>query len=103
MLATGLRTRGVSILGEQLAGVRAVTFCSSKLPNRAPTGHVLMRAFFRPSAHELDTLSDTEWTQRAEAALATALPVVDAVFSAVTTRYTTRQRVPRARLIVLTH
>ena len=60
---------------EQLSGVRAVTFSSSKLPNRAPADHALLRLFFRPSEHELSTLSDGAWSERAERALASALPV----------------------------
>jgi len=60
---------------EQLAGLRAVTFSSSKLPNRAPADHVLLRLFFRPSEHELSTLSDGDWSERAERSLASALPI----------------------------
>jgi protoporphyrinogen/coproporphyrinogen III oxidase len=60
---------------EQLGGVRAVTFSSSKLPNRAPADHALLRLFFRPSEHELLTLSDGAWSERAERGLAAALPV----------------------------
>jgi len=60
---------------EQLGGVRAVSFSSSKLPNRAPTDHALLRLFFRPSEHDLLTLSDSAWSERAERALSLALPV----------------------------
>jgi len=60
---------------EQLSGVRAVTFSSSKLPNRAPADHVLLRLFFRPSKQDLATLSDSAWGERAEQALATAVSV----------------------------
>lgn len=60
---------------DQLGGVRAVSFSSSKLPNRAPTGHALLRLFFRPSEHDLLTLSDAAWSERAERALALALTV----------------------------
>jgi protoporphyrinogen/coproporphyrinogen III oxidase len=60
---------------EQLDGIRAVTFSSSKLPNRAPAGHALLRLFFRPSEHDLRTLSDEAWTVRAERGLSAALPV----------------------------
>jgi oxygen-dependent protoporphyrinogen oxidase len=45
------------------------------LPHRAPADHVLLRAFFRPSAHDLSTLSDGSWTERAERGLAVALNV----------------------------
>ena len=60
---------------EQLGGVRAVTFSSSKLPHRAPASHALMRVFFRPSTHDLRALSDGAWTERAEQALGRALPL----------------------------
>jgi len=59
----------------ELDGVRAVTFASSKLPNRAPTGSVLLRVFFRPSPAALRALSDQAWTERAEHALGLALPL----------------------------
>lgn len=58
---------------DQLASARAVTFCSSKLPNRAPPGHVLLRVFFRPSKEDSATLSDVAWGERAESVIATAL------------------------------
>lgn len=60
---------------ERLNGVRAVTFSSSKLPQRAPADHALLRLFFRPSTQDLSTLSDTAWAERAERGLAAALPV----------------------------
>jgi oxygen-dependent protoporphyrinogen oxidase len=60
---------------EQLGGVRAVTFASSKLPERAPDGHALLRVFFRPRADELTELSDAAWAERAERALGQALPL----------------------------
>jgi len=58
---------------DSLGGARAVTFSSNKLPNRAPSGQVLLRSFFRPSEHDLLTLSDAAWAERAEHALAIAL------------------------------
>jgi len=58
---------------DQLSGVRAVTFSSSKLPNRAPADYALLRLFFRPSEHDLQTLSDAAWTERAEQGLAAVL------------------------------
>ena len=60
---------------EQLSGVRAVTFVSSKLPHRAPAGGALLRLFFRPSDHDLVALSDRAWAERAESALGRALPL----------------------------
>lgn len=60
---------------ELLGGARAATFSSSKLPHRAPPGRALIRLFFRPSDHELATLSDDAWSERAERALASALSV----------------------------
>jgi oxygen-dependent protoporphyrinogen oxidase len=72
---------------EQLAGVRAVTFSSSKLPNRAPADHVLLRLFFRPSEHELSTLSDGAWSERAERGLSSALPVRGPALRAFVSRW----------------
>jgi oxygen-dependent protoporphyrinogen oxidase len=57
---------------EQLDGLRAVTFSSSKLPQRAPADHALLRLFFRPSEHDLLTLSDAAWAERGVQALAKA-------------------------------
>jgi oxygen-dependent protoporphyrinogen oxidase len=57
----------------QNEGFRACTFTSSKLPGRAPDGYVLLRAFFRPSADELSTLTDVAWIGRAERGMARAL------------------------------
>jgi len=76
--AVGHRLDGTGFIvpnPEQLAGVRAVTFSSSKLPNRAPPDHVLLRLFYRPSEQDLATLSDSAWGERAEKALATAVSV----------------------------
>jgi oxygen-dependent protoporphyrinogen oxidase len=56
----------------QLDGFRACTFTSSKLAPRAPEGHALLRAFFRPSDAEL-ALDDAAWTARAARALERAL------------------------------
>ncbi len=72
---------------EQLAGVRAVTFSSSKLPNRAPADHALLRLFFRPSEHDLQTLSDGAWSERAERGLAAALPVRGPALRAFVSRW----------------
>jgi oxygen-dependent protoporphyrinogen oxidase len=72
---------------EQLGGVRAVTFSSSKLPNRAPRDHVLLRVFFRPSERELSTLSDGAWSERAERGLASALPVRGPALRAFVSRW----------------
>lgn len=56
----------------QLGGFRACTFTSSKLAPRAPAGHALLRAFFRPSAADLE-LDDAAWTERAARAVERAL------------------------------
>jgi oxygen-dependent protoporphyrinogen oxidase len=71
----------------ELGGLRAVTFASSKLPHRAPPGSVLLRLFFRPTAQDLQTLSDGEWTERAERALALALPLEGAAERAWVSRW----------------
>lgn len=72
---------------EQLDGVRAVTFSSSKLPNRAPADRALLRLFFRPSAADLEALSDAAWSERAERALARALPIVGAAERSFVSRW----------------
>ena len=72
---------------EQLGGVRAVTFSSSKLPNRAAADHALLRLFFRPSEHDLRALSDGAWAERAERALARALPLNAGAEHAVVSRW----------------
>ena len=72
---------------ERLGGVRAVTFCSSKLPNRAPPDRVLLRAFFRPSDHDLRALSDGAWAERTERALGRALPLTGPVLHAFVSRW----------------
>jgi oxygen-dependent protoporphyrinogen oxidase len=61
--------------GAQDEGFRACTFVSSKLRGRAPADSALLRIFFRPSDDELRTLSDDDWTRRAERSAARALPI----------------------------
>jgi oxygen-dependent protoporphyrinogen oxidase len=41
-------------------GLRACAFCSSKFPNRAPDGHVLLRAFFRPEGVAVESVASWE-------------------------------------------
>ncbi len=60
---------------QQQEGFRACTFASSKLPDRAPEGHALLRSFFRPSARDLRELDDSGWAARAARQLARALPL----------------------------
>ncbi|MEO7034910.1 MAG: FAD-dependent oxidoreductase [Polyangiaceae bacterium] len=72
---------------EQLEGVRAVSFSSSKLPHRAPTGHALFRVFFRPSEQDLRELSDAAWMERAGRALARALPLSGAAVHGAVSRW----------------
>jgi oxygen-dependent protoporphyrinogen oxidase len=61
---------------ELMRGLRAVTFASSKLANRAPPGYALFRLFFRPTDLDRQTLSDEAWAERAEHALGSALPLL---------------------------
>jgi len=72
---------------EQLGGVRAVTFSSSKLPQRAPADRALLRLFYRPSEHDLRSLSDGAWAERAERALGRALPLHGSAEQAVVSRW----------------
>jgi len=55
-------------------GVRACAFASSKFPDRAPGGSVLLRAFFRPPPNDA-TRPDDEWIGRAHHVLAAALDI----------------------------
>jgi oxygen-dependent protoporphyrinogen oxidase len=59
----------------QQEGLRACTFSSSKLPNRAPTGFALLRLFFRPAEQDLSGLSDAAWVGRAAQQLKRVLPI----------------------------
>jgi len=61
--------------GAQDEGFRACTFVSSKLRGRAPADSALLRIFFRPSDEEIGTLSDDDWTRRAERSAARALTI----------------------------
>ncbi len=63
---------------EQLQGLRAVSFSSSKLPQRAPADHALFRLFFRPSDADLSDLADAVWIERATRALGRSLPLTGA-------------------------
>ncbi len=71
---------------EQLEGLRAVTFSSSKLPHRAPADHALLRLFFRPSERDLQT-SDAAWAERGLRALVGALPISGGAEHAVVSRW----------------
>jgi protoporphyrinogen/coproporphyrinogen III oxidase len=71
----------------QLGGLRAVTFSSSKLPNRAPAGRALLRLFFRPSDHDLLALSDAAWAERGERALESALALTGSAERAFVSRW----------------
>lgn len=73
--------------GAQDEGFRACTFVSSKLRGRAPADSALLRLFFRPSDDELGTLSDTEWTRRAERSAARALTIQGACERAWVSRW----------------
>lgn len=56
-------------------GLRACTFTSSKFVQRAPAGQVSLRAFFRPTPAELDTLDEAAWRARAERQLGAILQI----------------------------
>ncbi len=49
----------------EAAGFRACVFVSSKFPGRAPEGHVLLRAFFRPGPGPEINAPDSVWIDRA--------------------------------------
>lgn len=60
---------------ESARGLRACTFTSSKLPERAEDEQVLLRCFFRPTEAELSELDDAAWSARAEQCLADVLGI----------------------------
>jgi protoporphyrinogen oxidase len=59
---------------DELEGLRACAFCSSKLPGRAPEGRVLLRAFFRPELQRIKE-ADSIWSERATRLLGAALGI----------------------------
>lgn len=62
------------VASPEQSGFRACTFASSKFAHRAPDGHVLLRAFFRPTSDELED-EDIDWIYRATRALAGPLGI----------------------------
>jgi oxygen-dependent protoporphyrinogen oxidase len=61
--------------GAQAEGFRACTFASSKLRERAPAEHALLRLFFRPSDADLTHASDADWVARAQRSAQRALEI----------------------------
>jgi protoporphyrinogen/coproporphyrinogen III oxidase len=59
----------------QAEGFRACTFASSKLRQRAPAEHALLRLFFRPSEVDLAGASDPAWVERAQRSARRALEI----------------------------
>jgi protoporphyrinogen oxidase len=55
-------------------GLRACAFCSSKFERRAPEGHALLRAFYRPTAAEM-AVATAEWVRRATETLGRILGI----------------------------
>lgn len=69
-IADPLKATGVVVAQDaQRDGLRACTFASSKFAGRQPPGHSLLRAFFRPTAEDLKTLTEEDWVDRAERGL----------------------------------
>jgi protoporphyrinogen/coproporphyrinogen III oxidase len=54
---------------DQVHGLRACTFVSSKFESRAPAGKACLRVFFRPDDSEIHVLSDAKYGARAHAYL----------------------------------
>jgi len=63
----------VSTAGAEADGFRACSFTSSQFPGRAPPGHVLLRAFFRPGAQYPLEAPDAHWV---DLALGTLRPLL---------------------------
>jgi oxygen-dependent protoporphyrinogen oxidase len=96
----------------ELDGVRAVTFCSNKLPHRSPSSHALLRVFFRPNDHDLHALPDSAWAERTERALSGVLTISGSAEQAVVSRWPSAlpvvdaahgQRVARLEAALLGH
>lgn len=69
-IAHALDATGCVIANEdQLHGVRACVFASSKFAGRAPEGFANLRVFFRPDPRELKMLADATYVQRAREVL----------------------------------
>ena len=60
---------------DQVHGIRAAAFTSTKFEHRAPSGKVLLRVFFRPTDHDLKLGSDSTFAARAADFLAKALGI----------------------------
>ncbi|WP_089722191.1 protoporphyrinogen/coproporphyrinogen oxidase [Candidatus Entotheonella palauensis] len=73
--------------GEQQDGLRACTFTTSKFIDRAPPGHVSLRAFFRPTPQDLSDLDDAAWTERAHATIRRILPLEGEAWQSWVTRW----------------
>lgn len=65
----------VSSAGPHADGFRACAFASSQFPGRAPSGHVLLRVFFRPGPSCPLDASDDRWVELALAALRPVLGI----------------------------
>jgi oxygen-dependent protoporphyrinogen oxidase len=69
-IAHALDATGCVIASEdQLHGVRACVFASSKFAGRAPEGFANLRVFFRPDPRELKMLADATYVNRAREVL----------------------------------
>lgn len=62
---------------EQVDGLRACTFVSSKFESRAPADKACLRVFFRPLDTEIHVLSDAKYVQRAHAYLEPLLGIAE--------------------------
>lgn len=71
-----LDASGIVVSPEETSaeGLRACAFSSSKFPNRAPSGSVLLRAFFRPDDAELGG-DDRGWWERTTRVFARVLGI----------------------------
>ncbi len=69
------------------SGLRACTYSSTKFPGRAPSGHALLRVFFRPVADELNELSTADWITRAGGVITSVLGATEAPAAAWVSRW----------------
>jgi len=76
-VARALDAAGMVVAGESPGGpgFRACVFSSSKFPNRAPEGWVLLRLFFRPGRDYPLGAPDTWWVERGAEAVSEPLGI----------------------------
>lgn len=77
----------VSPSSPEAEGFKACSIASAKFPGRAPEGHVLLRAFFRPGAAFPMDAPDARWSDLAAATIGPVLDIRGAPHTTWVTRW----------------